>query len=740
MPRAQVNKLYRTFVKGLVTEAGPLTYPENATTDENNCTLHPAGNRKRRLGFEFEDDYELSLYSIPRGDEDAYAMTEYVWQNVANDGDKTLLVHQVGTRLLFWDLSEGEPFSANLKSFSVNLLSFAAPGGNGFQACPVQMASGKGVLYVVGEDYEPFYITYNPDTDNITVKKIVVLIRDFKGVNDGLANDQEPTTLTALHRYNLQNQGWIDSDTQGGGASIFYYNSYGEKNTYDAPSTTVISDYYAAFNRYPSNNKQWFIGKAAVDNPDATPPYEAGDFLPELLNKFFNGNTHAPRGHYVVEAFNIDRSGVSGVPGLPTEVETTRPTSVAFFGGRAFFLHKSTVYFSQVLDQPYKAGLCFQEADPTSEDISDLIATDGGVVPIPGMGYGVKLVSFANGLVIFGNNGVWFLTGTDKGFSATDIKVSKINAIGTDAPQSVVEAEGELFWWADTGIMGMSQKSGLFGSVDGAFERVNISQTTIQSYINKADATIRRNIRGVYDPFLNRIQWALRFNQSIASTFSQFLNFDLNLKAFYPWSIAFGDGRPVVMGLFTTKSLDTTDTRRSAIRYIVGVNVNEDTKKFTIGEVKNDRFVDWEEFDGEGHTYLSFIESGYEIFEDAMREKEANYVFCYFNRSETEWVEDEDNNWVFDKPSSCTFQTKWDWTDSSVSGKWSRPIEAYRHNRLPLFDEDDPAFNNGYPVIVTKNKVRGNGKAMQFRFSNDKKQSDFDLLGWAVNVTGNTAP
>ena len=59
MSRAETTKLYRTFVKGMVTEASPLTYPEDASYDEDNMILYRKGNRSRRLGIDFEPGYTL---------------------------------------------------------------------------------------------------------------------------------------------------------------------------------------------------------------------------------------------------------------------------------------------------------------------------------------------------------------------------------------------------------------------------------------------------------------------------------------------------------------------------------------------------------------------------------------------------------------------------------------------------------------------------------------------------------
>ncbi len=51
---ALTEKVYRSFIKGLVTEASPLTFPENASIDEQNFVLNRDGSRSRRLGIDYE--------------------------------------------------------------------------------------------------------------------------------------------------------------------------------------------------------------------------------------------------------------------------------------------------------------------------------------------------------------------------------------------------------------------------------------------------------------------------------------------------------------------------------------------------------------------------------------------------------------------------------------------------------------------------------------------------------------
>ena len=76
--------------------------------------------------------------------------------------------------------------------------------------------------------------------------------------------------------------------------------------------------------------------------------------------------------------------------------------------------------------------------------------------------------------------------------------------------------------------------------------------------------------------------------------------------------------------------------------------------------------------------------------------------------------------------SSCKLRVKWFWTDLFSSGKWSRQEEIYREVH-PKID----STHEGYPVVVTKNRVRGNGQAAQFEFVSESGKS-CDLLGWGV--------
>lgn len=722
-------------MKGLITEAGPLTYPENASINEDNCVIFRTGNRSRRFGVGLEEDYVLGP-AIPEVSIDEYAFSEFRWESAGNDGNTNFTVVQTGLTLHFYDLAYST-LSAHKKLFTVDMTPYVLAGAANPASCELQFAGGKGYLFVVGEKFEPILVSYNPTSDTIAVQRIYIVIRDFKGVDDGLANDQQPATLDAAHHYNLRNQGWVSPANTGLGTSVTYYSNFGQKTTYPAPGSNQITEYYAAVGRYPANNQQWFLAKATAS--DGT--YDIGDFRPDLLQKISFGNTRAPQGYYLVEAFNIDRSAVSGIAGLPIESSPRRPVSTAFGFGRAWYLHDNNVYFSQMLDDKRKAGFCYQDADPTSEDISDLLPTDGGVIPIPEMAKGVKLYPFASGMVVFGTNGVWYISGGSAGFTALDISVSKINAIGLESPRSVVEAEGQLFWWSKVGIMAMTAQSGMFGPVEGSFDRTNISEQTIQTfYNNEVPDSARPYVKGVYDPATNVIQWLFKSAGVDKKYFyNRVLNYDLTLQAFYPWTITSTSETPWIIGVFQTTNFSEVDTTQASpikekfVKFLTLVP-NNTNYHLSFSLFNDDNFADWGD-----QAFLSYVETGYEILEDVMRKKWAPYVFVFLRRTEENYVESGDD-FTVDYASSCKFQVKWDWASTRGSNKWTNKIETYRHGRLPMFDEDDPTFDTGYPMVVTKNKVRGNGRAIQFRFENGDIGSDFDLYGWAVSYSGNTNP
>ncbi len=211
MPRAKTVKFYRTFSKGLITEAGYLTYPEDASSDELNTILSRKGNRSRRLGVDYEEN--AVLQDFPLGEKEV--TNDFVWSSVNNDPNVTFLCQQIGKRIYFYRMT-GESISEGGIPYAVDLSGFKIPTVNlgEFEAEYCDMSSGSGFLFVAHRFMDPVSIEYDLKTDSIITIPIVIQIRDFEGVYDGLPNDEEPYNLTAQHHYNLLNQGWLTPGTR----------------------------------------------------------------------------------------------------------------------------------------------------------------------------------------------------------------------------------------------------------------------------------------------------------------------------------------------------------------------------------------------------------------------------------------------------------------------------------------------------------------------------------------------
>lgn len=520
----------------------------------------------------------------------------------------------------------------------------------------------------------------------------------------------------------------------------------------NANAIDPIAKFHNELQRYPGNNKQWWAAKAQADDDDKK--IKEGDFLPKVLDKVFSGNNKAPRGHFLLNAFRKNRSNASGIAGLNIEEIKTRASSVCFFSGRAWWAGPSTVYYSQIINHRAKAGLCYQEADPTSEDISDLIASDGGVVPIPEAQDICRLVPFSNGVVVFAKNGVWFVNGGDSAFSATDVSMNKVSAVGTKSPMSIVPVQDMIFWWSETGIHALQQAAGQFGPIPGKFGNDNIAEQTIQSFYNKIPEDAKIEAKGIYDPKNNVVQWIysdpyekLRYNK--------ILNFDITLQCFYPWEVTQIENGPKLGGVILDKGYITTEFQENVLTTlgdtivtnsldIVSTSVYNTTVEnrptnltyltclggsVTFSKFQNYSYIDWVTFNGVGAPYSSYIETGYELLEDAMRKKQTVRVFVHLRRTEDD---------PLGSPSSCILTTKWDWTNNPNTNKWSRPFETYRPKSMRLTTTAD--LEEGYPVVTSNNKVRGSGKAIQFRFECSEPNKNFDLLGWSVAYVGNTEP
>src|SRR6185369_5168519 len=116
MPRQAGVGLDNSFIKGLITEATGLNFPENACTDTLNCRFNQTGLINRRKGFNFELQHDEHLV-----DRDGKIIIEYVWKAVAGTGNINFVVTQIGSEIFFYEVDPSSALSPGLKSFSIDL-------------------------------------------------------------------------------------------------------------------------------------------------------------------------------------------------------------------------------------------------------------------------------------------------------------------------------------------------------------------------------------------------------------------------------------------------------------------------------------------------------------------------------------------------------------------------------------------------------------------------------------------
>jgi hypothetical protein len=692
MARSETNvQPVVSFVKGLVTEATELTYPENASADELNCVLNKKGNRTRRLGIDYEASHVETALNLTTTEKEDDAYTVGLWKSVAGDGNRNFVVVQYGSTLSFYDAST-VPLSNGIKSFTVNLATYAAPAASNVNLTQVSMISGKGFLFVASEKLDPFYVTYSVSGDSISETSCSIRIRDMDGVDDGVDVENEAATLPSnnLHKYNLYNQGWyIDNVRLQGG-------------TYGDPLTKFFNQNAV----YPANKHVWWLMKDSSD--------EFNGLWREIIPR---GSTHAPKGHYILNPFLKDRDAASGLTTIPDEAVTERPRTVSFYAGRVWYAGQKGVnindqiFFSQIVeDNGLNIGKCYQRNDPTNEGLNSLLANDGGVIVIPDIGNILRMVPYQSALLIVATNGVWAVSGTDGGFASDDFKVSKLSSVDAIGVNSFVDVEGVPMWWSTHGIMTVEIDEGTGNPVVRS-----ITDQTIKTYYSDIPVLCRQYATGTYDPINRAVRWL--FNTTAPTTdddrfvYNRVLNLDLDLGAFYPYSITdLAANSPVVVG---TVAIPATSATSELVKYLT-ILLDGATYELTFSEFNNTSYLDWYTEDTAGIGYSSYLITGHELFGDIARFKQAPYIYTYLKDN------DDFTNY------SMYLQGRWDFSTSGDSGKYTTKFQTYRD-----------VGNTNTAVLVTRHKFRGKGKSLQLHFTSDA-QEKFDILGWALVAQGNT--
>jgi len=833
MPIAKSSIERNSFVKGLITEATALTFPENAALDLRNFELNRDGSIKRRLGMAIESlgtsiDTGRTATSVGN-----YAIQTYKWTNVNNDSTVSIGVVQIGDSLWFTDLYSDTQSTGMLnKDASGNpqplimdtaILPVRISGNE-----PMSFTSVGGVLIVASKEMDyPVYVEYNKEglatvrNDTTGVKEEVVVpyftgspinikVRDLWGVEDSLDVDERPTTLTPQHDYNLRNQGWFDNrdptfvrqeqavDVPLYIAFPFFYVD-GDGNP--SPTATIRSDYgmgdrfrgtrWDLIQKYGSGTTGATIYRGGVEgqfgypsNSDLRPLINTTDGNGDattrvaLINEYTAGvTTPAPKGRFIIDAFDrgssrslkVENAGV-----LATDSEQGNISTIATYANRVFYSgipssidepqdlspdYTGCLFFTQSIQNFKQFEKCHQEADPTSEDDFALVATDGGFLKIAEASNIVKLVVARASLVVIAENGVWEITGPDGVFKADDYSISQVTNIGCSSPDSVVVAEDTVVYWAEGGIYALTADQ-----VSGKLNAQNITETTIQTFFNDIPTVAKQFVKGRFDPVNRKITWLYCDSDScdgvlFQNKYNKELVYDTVLQAFYVHEIGDAtDGTYIAAYIETENFVVVDDVQNVVVNGEQVVSAGEDvvvtvptrgrgesttkyltlaptgtgsTYEFSFALYREADYLDWGEIDSP-----AYLITGYELGGETQRNKQIPYLTMHFNRTESGF-EEVDGELEAINPSSCKVQTRWDFADSTASGKWGTQFEAYRLRRNYIPSGVGDGFDYGYSVVTTKTKIRGSGVAVSFKFETTAAK-DCQIIGWGMPVTGGT--
>ena len=749
-----------SFVKGIISEASPLNFPADASRDEENYELNKDGSRDRRLGIDFEDDYTLLDTGYLAANIKDVNISSYKWFNAGNNADNEFAVVQIGDTIHIFDSAKSSVSGTGFLD-AITLTGVDATKRFSF-------ASIDGMLVIAAGTDTIHVVTYDNSVFNYTTGRI--LTRDLWGIpgNDNNEISTRPSVRTDSLIYNLQNQGWGIPRKDSGG-------------TLSDP----IQLFFNAYSKYPSNLEVVYTGLQFQPVSGGT-PFER--IYTNLYDDQLGLDAKAAKGYFIIDAlkrgtsrldeFNANKSKFPSLAqtltSLPADTTSGGSSLIADFAGRVFFggfegevvdgdanspVLSSYIFFSQLVKSRNDIFKCYQNGDPTSREVSDLLDTDGGFIRISGAKKLYGLVALSNNLFILADNGVWMvLGGSDYGFSATNYAVNKISSFGCNSKDSIVVVNDRILFWGSEGIFQVSKNQ------YGDWTCNNISEGTIQSIYDSIEDTDKSTVKGIYDQFDKKIRWL--YNQDSDTTNSNTVReivLDVSLGSFSKTRIYnLVTNSPDVVGFIQTASflsgmedvavvvgadsvlvdgeqvVISRNTRTSglqSIKYIVlhgsvGGNVG-----FSFAQYKDDSFHDWKSVDGIGVDAKGFILTGTITASDSAVAKQTPYLTMHFRRTEN-GVLLEDGSLVPAHQSGCLIRSQWNWANSANSGKWSPQFQAYRYRTPYFITSIDDEYDNGFEVVTSKNKLRGRGKALSLYIETEENK-DCRILGWNLALTGN---
>lgn len=787
MPQVPAEKSYFTFKGGLNTDASPIAFPEESTSDEANFELLKDGSRRRRRGLDQESGGVTDTLSATLGTNDIVSSVK--WPNASGTGDNFIVI-QRGSTLIFY--ADSLTPSSGIESGEIDLTEFlvATKAASDIAQNPVSMDVGhRARLLVAGRYLEPIYVEW--DGTDFTATQINLFERDFVGIIDDIPVSTTPATTTAAHTYNLRARGWKQVN---------------------------IAAYQTAKSKYPSKAMWPWLGYrrtvvAGITETDGTWAFNADKMDSELF-----GTTSAPLGHLILNPFDTETTGVVGsvdfidnlsfggstatitaashglsngntvvirdnlylytdgvsqfaasidgtyvisgvtantfdisytAPGVagsvvyygnfylltstevvtnPTPFTTTeRPQIVKWYAGRAWWMGvqdeklKDRVYFSQITEDASQYGKCYQAADPTDTIFNELVSTDGGIIIVPELNNVTGAKIFNDSLLIFSTFGVWQIRGSNGVFSADGYSVRKIAEHSATSKLGIIQTTDNIYWSGFEGILTLFQDP-----QTGYLTVQNISENVVQVLWNSLTTTQQSRVKMAFDKAQNRIYILYpSLTTYAANRYDHCLIYSLQHKVYYKFIFPSALANYIV-DIFSITPVEDGENNKN-IKFLVQTGTRT---QFKVCDMDQTDFVDFD-----GTEQVPYMVTGYDNLSDFQRFKQAPVLHVYCKKTETGYTASGSDLIPTDE-SSVLMRPVWDWSDHTNSGKFGPQQQVYRHHRYYQPVDVNDTFDDGAPVVVTRNKLRGRGRVLHLRFDGETAKNAH-ILGWSIQYKAN---
>lgn len=643
-------------VRGLVTEANEGNFPPDAAFDIDNMEVLKNGITRRRLGIDRENVESDWILGFTESDRKSGLFATFLWKAVSDGDTQDLRVVQVGTKIkIYPDIL---PLSTAPEYMSIDLRDAPYTTGQGITSV-CQFAYGAGYILVTNPNIEPLAIEVDSlvsGSEVLTPRVLRLKVRTTSLIEGGISVGGFPI-LAGDAEFNLRNSGWPfrTKATQ---------NAEGGDPGFGAITKTDPVFYFGSINlRYPTPPELFTAHKAtSVQEADAL-----GVFSPWEADKINFGNTTPPLGHFIHSAYAFDSLVLMSQEGLPISTTTVaytnvnRPTCCAFLNGHAVYgdideQNNARILVSQVVKSVNELERCYQEADPTAEEINDVIATDGFVLRPTGMGQPLVMRETAQGLAILCTNGVWALRSTGGAFGATDFKLDKVVELEFNSPQSVAVVDDVVYFCAAKAIFAIAANQ--FGELGVEA----ITDNSIKTLYQELGVDRIAKAHAAYVSTENYIYWLIPkapTNGQYGAEGHYMLVLNLELGGFFQYSTSDDNDRPalhmpMVLTNTTTRIVDEQVTtlgstinvtsgpalvtsgrnvveREGEVLAFLASHRRDAVATAIVAKMQFTNMFDWGSYDGGfRHSYSSFIEFAYNYPESMIGGVQAPYIHSFF--------------------------------------------------------------------------------------------------------------